>query len=121
MSSKQSPFLEHSKHFISRREIYHPELSAGLVWYQHRLVGDSVLKVHSPVFRLSLQGLDVADHDPNMPPYDTALIYDYEGDGSLAGSLSSIASTGSEEDQDYDYLNDWGPRFKRLAHMYSSD
>uniref|UniRef100_A0A4W4GXV2 Cadherin 15, type 1, M-cadherin (myotubule) n=1 Tax=Electrophorus electricus TaxID=8005 RepID=A0A4W4GXV2_ELEEL len=63
-------------------------------------------------------GLDIADNDPNVPPYDTALIYDYEGDGSLAGSLSSIASIGSDEDQDYDYLNDWGPRFKKLANMY---
>ncbi|XP_073715622.1 cadherin-15 [Misgurnus anguillicaudatus] len=63
-------------------------------------------------------GLDAADADPNVPPYDTALIYDYEGDGSVAGSLSSIASTGSDEDQDYDYLNDWGPRFKKLANMY---
>lgn len=53
-----------------------------------------------------------------MPPYDTALIYDYEGDGSLAGSLSSIASGSSDGDQDYDYLNDWGPRFKKLANMY---
>ncbi|RXN08076.1 cadherin-15-like protein [Labeo rohita] len=63
-------------------------------------------------------GLDAADNDPNVPPYDTALIYDFEGDGSVAGSLSSIASTGSDGDQDYDYLNDWGPRFKKLANMY---
>uniref|UniRef100_A0A8C7G2S2 Cadherin 15, type 1, M-cadherin (myotubule) n=1 Tax=Oncorhynchus kisutch TaxID=8019 RepID=A0A8C7G2S2_ONCKI len=63
-------------------------------------------------------GLEAADHDPNIPPYDTALIYDYEGDGSLAGSLSSIASASSDGDQDYDYLNDWGPRFKKLANMY---
>ncbi|XP_067257650.1 cadherin-15 [Chanodichthys erythropterus] len=63
-------------------------------------------------------GLDAADNDPNVPPYDTALIYDYEGDGSVAGSLSSIASMGSDGDQDYDYLNDWGPRFKKLANMY---
>uniref|UniRef100_A0A673X3U1 Cadherin 15, type 1, M-cadherin (myotubule) n=1 Tax=Salmo trutta TaxID=8032 RepID=A0A673X3U1_SALTR len=63
-------------------------------------------------------GLEAADHDPNVPPYDTALIYDYEGDGSLAGSLSSIASASSDGDQDYDYLNDWGPRFKKLANMY---
>nr|XP_015808828.2 cadherin-15 [Nothobranchius furzeri] len=63
-------------------------------------------------------GLEAADNDPNMPPYDTALIYDYEGDGSVAGSLSSIASGSSDGDQDYDYLNDWGPRFQKLAHMY---
>ncbi|XP_029904029.1 cadherin-15 [Myripristis murdjan] len=63
-------------------------------------------------------GLEAADQDPNVPPYDTALIYDYEGEGSLAGSLSSIASGSSDGDQDYDYLNDWGPRFKKLANMY---
>ncbi|XP_030581988.1 cadherin-15 [Archocentrus centrarchus] len=66
------------------------------------------------------EGLDAADHDPNVPPYDTALIYDYEGDGSLAGSLSSIASGSSDGDQDYDYLSDWGPRFQKLASMYDS-
>ncbi|KAI1889917.1 hypothetical protein AGOR_G00167850 [Albula goreensis] len=63
-------------------------------------------------------GVDEADKDPNVPPYDTALIYDYEGDSSLAGSLSSIASGSSEGDQDYDYLNDWGPRFRKLANMF---
>ncbi|XP_042349430.1 cadherin-15 isoform X2 [Plectropomus leopardus] len=63
-------------------------------------------------------GLEAADNDPNVPPYDTALIYDYEGEGSLAGSLSSIASGSSDGDQDYDYLNDWGPRFQKLANLY---
>ncbi|XP_054626806.1 cadherin-15 isoform X1 [Dunckerocampus dactyliophorus] len=63
-------------------------------------------------------GLEAADKDPNVPPYDTALIYDYEGEGSLSGSLSSIASGSSDGDQDYDYLNDWGPRFQKLANMY---
>lgn len=66
------------------------------------------------------QGLEAADSDPNVPPYDTALIYDNEGEGSLAGSLSSIASSSSDGDQDYDYLNDWGPRFQKLANMYES-
>nr|XP_057944744.1 cadherin-15 [Doryrhamphus excisus] len=63
-------------------------------------------------------GLEAADKDPNVPPYDTALIYDYEGEGSLSGSLSSIVSGSSDGDQDYDYLNDWGPRFQKLANMY---
>lgn len=53
-----------------------------------------------------------------MPPYDTALIYDYEGDGSAGGSLSSILSSSEDDDQDYDYLNEWGPRFRRLAELY---
>uniref|UniRef100_A0A8C6R7I0 Cadherin-15 n=1 Tax=Nannospalax galili TaxID=1026970 RepID=A0A8C6R7I0_NANGA len=63
-------------------------------------------------------GLEAADSDPSVPPYDTALIYDYEGDGSVAGTLSSILSSLGDEDQDYDYLQDWGPRFARLADLY---
>uniref|UniRef100_A0A4W5NB28 Cadherin 15, type 1, M-cadherin (myotubule) n=1 Tax=Hucho hucho TaxID=62062 RepID=A0A4W5NB28_9TELE len=62
-------------------------------------------------------GLEAADHDSNVPPYDTALIYDYEGEGSLAGSLSSIASASSDGDQDYDYLNDWGPLIILRCHL----
>uniref|UniRef100_A0A2K5JS97 Cadherin domain-containing protein n=1 Tax=Colobus angolensis palliatus TaxID=336983 RepID=A0A2K5JS97_COLAP len=73
-------------------------------------------------FRLCLEwtgaGLEAADSDPSVPPYDTALIYDYEGDGSVAGTLSSILSSQGDEDQDYDFLRDWGPRFARLADMY---
>uniref|UniRef100_A0A2K6AAR2 Cadherin 15 n=1 Tax=Mandrillus leucophaeus TaxID=9568 RepID=A0A2K6AAR2_MANLE len=65
-------------------------------------------------------GLEAADSDPSVPPYDTALIYDYEGDGSVAGTLSSILSSQGDEDQDYDYLRDWGPRFARLADMYGN-
>nr|XP_033798743.1 cadherin-15 isoform X2 [Geotrypetes seraphini] len=64
-------------------------------------------------------GLEAADSDPCVPPYDTALIYDHEGDGSVAGTLSSIASSLTDSDQDYDYLSEWGPRFRRLAELYS--
>ncbi|NXX54177.1 CAD15 protein, partial [Scopus umbretta] len=67
---------------------------------------------------LSPQGLEVADSDPSVPPYDTALIYDYEGSGSVASPLSSIVSSLTDEDQDYDYLSEWGPRFRRLADLY---
>eukprot|EP00079_Xenopus_tropicalis_P009548 XP_002933722.2 PREDICTED: cadherin-15 [Xenopus tropicalis] len=63
-------------------------------------------------------GLQAADSDPSVPPYDTALIYDYEGEGSVAGTLSSILSSEEDSDQEYDYLQEWGPRFRRLADMY---
>ncbi|XP_075290065.1 cadherin-15 isoform X2 [Opisthocomus hoazin] len=64
------------------------------------------------------EGLEAADRDPGVPPYDTALIYDYEGSGSVASPLSSIVSSLTDEDQDYDYLSEWGPRFRRLADLY---
>ncbi|XP_025898186.1 cadherin-15 [Nothoprocta perdicaria] len=64
------------------------------------------------------EGLAAADGDPGVPPYDTALIYDYEGSGSVGSALSSLVSSLADEDQDYDYLREWGPRFRRLADLY---
>ncbi|KAJ0059971.1 hypothetical protein NL108_016985 [Boleophthalmus pectinirostris] len=59
-----------------------------------------------------------ADVDPCAPPYDSLQTYAYEGEGSVAESLSSLQSGVSNADHEYDYLNDWGPRFKKLAEMY---
>ncbi|TSK14836.1 Cadherin-6 [Bagarius yarrelli] len=58
------------------------------------------------------------DLDPAAPPYDSLATYAYEGNGSLAESLSSLESTATEGDQDFDYLSQWGPPFKKLADMY---
>ncbi|XP_068115875.1 cadherin-8 [Hyperolius riggenbachi] len=63
--------------------------------------------------------LHEADNDPTAPPYDSIQIYGYEGRGSVAGSLSSLESSTSDSDQNFDYLSDWGPRFKRLGELYS--
>ncbi|XP_023412296.2 cadherin-5 [Loxodonta africana] len=64
---------------------------------------------------------DEADHDGAGPPYDTLHIYGYEGAESIAESLSSLSTDSSASDVDYDFLNDWGPRFKMLAELYGSD
>ena len=74
--------------------------------------GDS--NVHGYVLAKLLE----ADLDPCAPPYDSLQTYAYEGEGSVAESLSSLQSGASTTDHEYDYLNDWGPRFKKLAEMY---
>ncbi|XP_029926702.1 cadherin-5 [Myripristis murdjan] len=64
---------------------------------------------------------DEADHDRDGFPYDTLHIYGYEGPESLAGSLSSLESSSTGSNLDYDFLNDWGPRFRTLAELYGVD
>uniref|UniRef100_A0A8C5WPB0 Cadherin 9 n=1 Tax=Laticauda laticaudata TaxID=8630 RepID=A0A8C5WPB0_LATLA len=62
------------------------------------------------------------DLDPTAPPYDSLATYAYEGNDSIANSLSSLESlTADGGNQDYDYLSDWGPQFKKLADMYGGD
>ncbi|MEE6465309.1 hypothetical protein FKM82_006517 [Ascaphus truei] len=59
-----------------------------------------------------------ADLDSSVPPYDSLQTYAYEGQKSEAGSISSLDSLGTQSDQDYTYLDEWGPEFKKLAELY---
>ncbi|NXG33683.1 CADH9 protein, partial [Dromaius novaehollandiae] len=67
------------------------------------------------------QRLKENDLDPSAPPYDSLATYAYEGNDSIANSLSSLESLTTDGNQDYDYLSDWGPRFKKLADMYGGE
>jgi hypothetical protein len=60
----------------------------------------------------------LADTDPTAPPYDELRAYADE-DAMSVGSLSSLSSD-EEEDVEWDALNTWGPRFRKLADLYAS-
>ncbi|XP_078541886.1 cadherin-20 [Lissotriton helveticus] len=77
-------------------------------------------RMESSVHNYVLAKLYEADVDLCSPPFDSLQTYMFEGDGSVAESLSSLQSGSTDSDQSYDYLTDWGPRFKRLAEMYSA-
>ncbi|XP_069586708.1 cadherin-10-like isoform X1 [Ranitomeya imitator] len=66
------------------------------------------------------QRLKEHDNDPTAPPYDSLATYAYEGNDSIAESLSSLESSTTEGDQNYEYLKEWGPRFNKLAEMYGN-
>lgn len=63
----------------------------------------------------------VCDDDPETNPFDDVRHYAYEGDGNTTGSLSSLASGTDEGDLNFDYLSNFGPRFRKLADMYGEE
>ncbi|MCJ8744756.1 hypothetical protein PDJAM_G00122200 [Pangasius djambal] len=76
---------------------------------------------NSDVRNFITQRVQEHDSSPAAPPYDSLATYAYEGEGSVAESLSSLGSGSSESPHDYSYLNEWGPRFRKLADMYGAD
>lgn len=60
-----------------------------------------------------------ADRDPRAAPQDLLRVFCTEGEGSAAGSLSSLSSSGPEEGIGYDDLKEWGPKFEKLSELYS--
>ncbi|XDV44135.1 hypothetical protein PO909_012470, partial [Leuciscus waleckii] len=67
------------------------------------------------------QRVDEADQDTSVPPYDSLQTYAYEGQGSPAGSVSSLGSAGAHSELDYNSLEDWGPKFEKIAELYGEE
>ncbi|XP_069815774.1 cadherin-9-like [Dendropsophus ebraccatus] len=67
------------------------------------------------------QRINENDADATAPPYDSLATFAYEGNDSIAESLSSLESLVVDENHDYRYLKNWGPQFKKLADMYGGD
>uniref|UniRef100_A0A673G8I1 Cadherin-1 n=1 Tax=Sinocyclocheilus rhinocerous TaxID=307959 RepID=A0A673G8I1_9TELE len=65
------------------------------------------------------ENLCTEDDDHYVVLYDSVLVFAHEGEGSEAGSLSSLQSSISDGDQDFQHLQNWGPQFRRLADMYA--
>ncbi|XP_020375224.2 cadherin-20-like [Rhincodon typus] len=95
----------------SRRDML-PEIQSVSRYVSQSRVGGS--NVNSYI----LAKLDDANTDPSAPPFDSLQTYAFEGNGSVAESLSSFESASTDSDLNYDYLTDWGPRFKKLADLY---
>ncbi|EDW32821.1 GL10186 [Drosophila persimilis] len=61
------------------------------------------------------------DRDSGGLTVDDVRHYAYEGDGNSDGSLSSLASCTDDGDLNFDYLSNFGPRFRKLADMYGEE
>ncbi|XP_015609986.1 DE-cadherin [Cephus cinctus] len=61
------------------------------------------------------------DKDPDTNPFDDVRHYAYEGEGNSDGSLSSLASCTDDGDLKFNYLSNFGPRFRKLADMYGEE
>ncbi|KAG8133219.1 hypothetical protein E2320_011031, partial [Naja naja] len=100
--------------FMKNRQDMMPEIESLSRYVPQACTMDS--SVHSYV----LAKLYEADMDLWAPPFDSLQTYMFEGNGSVAESLSSLQSVTTDSEQSYDYLTDWGPRFRKLAEMYGA-
>ncbi|NP_001352785.1 uncharacterized protein LOC793186 precursor [Danio rerio] len=65
------------------------------------------------------ENLCTADDEHYVAPFDSVLVFAHEGEGSKAGSLSSIQSSISDGGLEFQDLHSWGPPFRRLADLYA--
>lgn len=81
---------------------------------------DHADKSSLPIGNFIADNIDKIEQE-NDGDTDSLRAFNYEGTNSDAASLSSLAaSSDSSNIPDYDYLNDWGPKFSRLANLYGA-
>ncbi|XP_059199940.1 cadherin-18-like [Centropristis striata] len=75
-----------------------------------------LLDAHDIIHEILQQKVAEADCDTRGPPYDSLQTYAYEGQGSLAGSVSSLGLTGAGPELNYGFLEDWDTERLTTAH-----
>lgn len=60
-----------------------------------------------------------ADRHPRAVPHDSLQVFCTEGEGSVAGSLSTLSSSEPDEGVAFDDIQEWGPKFEKLSELYS--
>ncbi|XP_071550059.1 uncharacterized protein [Panulirus ornatus] len=70
---------------------------------------------------LTTTALSLRQVDQEHQDVDDVRHYNLQGDEMSAASLSSLASGSSRSDVLFDYKNDWGQRFEKLANIYRTD
>lgn len=63
--------------------------------------------------------LQDAENDSHGPPQYCYLDYDYEGQGSVVDDYCSLRSRTSDGSQQYDHLQNLGPKFRPLHDLYN--
>jgi len=64
-----------------------------------------------------------ADTDPTCPPFESVRVYAYEGDGSTAGSLSSVESKSDINDDDHydgEHSSHWKVPSSRVTSLHDN-
>ncbi len=81
-------------------------------------LSDSLPRASSPTIQAFIEH-EVQAANREVPNIDSMTEFCDEGSGSDAGSLSSICSSGEEEEEPYtlDRLRDAGPRFRPLTDL----
>ncbi|XP_027032742.2 cadherin-20-like [Tachysurus fulvidraco] len=119
LNSNKPRYVDVDKNNVKLRQEKQPEIQSLSCYVSHT---DAKYNSHangSNLYGYVLAKLCEVDMDAEALAYDSVQTYSYEGEGSIAESLSSLQSNDDNE-HDFDYLDQWGPRFHTLAELYGT-